>query len=104
MDEFAKKRSVFGCSSVPVCLGRLCAGLGGEQEGQAWGDRPWPHGRASGMPAPTEGVGGDGNLGALGGMAQLALFCPARPGPWHSLLLCSCSTFFLVAFLCFLVS
>lgn len=57
MDEFAEKRSVFGCSSVPVCPGMLCAGMGEEQEGQAWGDRPWHHGGASGTPAPTEAGG-----------------------------------------------
>lgn len=83
---------MFGCSPVPVCLGMPCAGMGEEQEGQVWGDRPWHHGRV------RKRVGGDGNLGALGGMAQLALFCPARPGPWLSLLLCSHPTFSLLLF------
>lgn len=108
MDGFAEKRSVFGCSSVPVCPGTLCAGMGESRRGRRGGTGLGTAAERAARLPRRKRVGGDGNLGALGGMAQLALFCPARPGPWHSLLLCSSFLnvflILLVAFLCFLVS
>lgn len=99
MDEFAQKNL---CLAAAQCLCALAcyvpwhAWMGEEQEGQAWGIGLGTTAEQAARLLRREWVGGDGNLGALGGMAQLAL--PARPRPWLSLLLCSHPTFSLLLF------
>lgn len=99
MDEFAQKNLCLAaaqCLCALACYGPWHAWMGEEQEGQAWGIGLGTTAERAARLLRWEWVGGDGNLGALGGMAQLAL--PAGPRPWLSLLLCSHSTFSLLLF------
>lgn len=103
MDEFAAKNVCLAAAQCRCALACYVLGWVRSRRGRR-GGRALGTAAERGTPAPRKRVGGDGNLGALGGMARLALFCPARPGPWHSLLLCSRSTFSLLLCFCFLVS